>query len=195
MPTNVSEVVLHVRCQQCRPPSLINIVAFSLRLLSFCPSDPGFSIPRLGCQNYSLPHDSLGCQGYGLKMKSKKYERIRDGPGREEMIASPYRYIYLSRMSRTIPSNLYQPNLEVGRHAVMLRHHHVQPSWRSASSSLNCQIYRRTDGNTIGRGRIPQKRQKSGKIGVEEGHLPARSRSVPACLVTVLSTPFARAVK
>jgi hypothetical protein len=75
---------------------LSNFVAFPLHLYRPIRASQDLIFrPRLGCQNYSLPHDSLGCQGYGLKIKSKIYERIRDGPGREEMITNPYRYISL----------------------------------------------------------------------------------------------------
>ena len=112
LPTKASEIVLHIRCQQCGPLKLANFVAFSLRLYRSARASQGLVFrPRLGCQNYSLPNDSLGCQGYGLKIKSKKYERIRDDPGREEMITNPYRYISFTHVPYN-PSDLYQPILE-----------------------------------------------------------------------------------
>ena len=49
----------------------------------------------------------------------------RDGPGREGMIANPYRFVSLPRISGAIPSDPYRPHLR--RLVVMLGHHHVHP--------------------------------------------------------------------
>jgi hypothetical protein len=113
--------VLQVRCRQCGPRNLTNFVAFTSRLHHSARASQDLVFrPRLGYQIYSLLHDSLGCQGYGLKIKYKKYERNRDDPGREEMIANAY-LIYISFTHVPCnPSDLYHRSL-----VVMLGHHHV----------------------------------------------------------------------
>ncbi len=58
-----------VQCQKCGPPNMGNFVAFSRRLHHPARASQDLVFrPRFGCQNYSLPHDSLGYQGYGVKI-------------------------------------------------------------------------------------------------------------------------------